>query len=70
MSPRDRYSDLINGVLMGIGALIVLDNVILHWILQLHRVVSGPMALPIEIALVILGAAMFAFGLWRERRRQ
>lgn len=64
----DRTGALVNGALIGIGALAIVDNIVAHWIFGLHRAVSGPWATPVEIGLVLLGAGMLAVGLWRERR--
>ena len=72
MSNDDRTSALINGALIGLGALAIMDNIVAHWLLGLHRAVPGPWATPMEIGLVLLGAGMLAVGLWREheaRRR-
>ena len=64
----DRTSALINGALIGIGALAIVDNIVAHWILGLHHAIPGPWATPVEIGLVLLGVAMLAVGLWRERQ--
>ena len=66
--PRDRRSALLNGALIALGALGVLDNVVAHWWLGLHRAIPGPYALAVEVALVIASVAMFGLGVWRERR--
>ena len=57
---------MLNGALMALGAVSVVDNVVAHWMLALHRAVPGPYALQVEWALVILGALLFAIGLRRE----
>jgi uncharacterized membrane protein len=59
---------MLNGALMAIGALAVVDNILAHWVLGLHRAVPGPYALHVEWTLVIVGAVLFALGLRRERR--
>jgi uncharacterized membrane protein len=63
-----RYGTLINGVLIGIGALLVFDNVVFHWLLAFHRAIPGPYALHAEIVLVAAGAVMIIVGLRREAR--
>lgn len=68
MSKRDRNHALVNGALIAVGALAMVDNVVAHWILGLHRAVPGPWAGPVEIALVVLGAGLLASGVWRERQ--
>jgi uncharacterized membrane protein len=66
MSPRN--SAMVNGALIALGMLGILDNVLFHWILQLHRAVPGPSALPIELALVIVSSGLLVLGVWRELR--
>lgn len=70
MKPANHRSDaLVNGALIALGGLAVVDNVVVHWLLGLHRAVPEPDAsLPVEIGLVVLGAALLALGLRRERR--
>ena len=64
----ERNDALLNGALMSLGALGVLDNVVAHWLLGLHRAVPGPYALHVESALVLVGVVLFAVGLRRELR--
>lgn len=64
----DRTGALVNGGLIGIGALAIVDNVVAHWIFGLHRAIPGPWSGPVEVALVLLGAGMLTVGGWRERR--
>jgi uncharacterized membrane protein len=66
MGERDHA--LVNGALIALGALGVLDNVVFHWILELHRAIPGPHALTVEVVLVIVSAGLLALGIWRERR--
>jgi uncharacterized membrane protein len=66
MAPRD--DALINGALMAIGALGIADNVLVHWVLKLHRAIPGEHALTVEILLVAGGGILFVVGLARERR--
>lgn len=56
---------MLNGAFKVLGAVCVLDNVVVHWMLELHRAVPGSCALQVEWALVILGALLFAIGLRR-----
>jgi hypothetical protein len=66
---RGRNDAMLNGALIAVGALGVADNVISHWILDLHRAVEdSPHALQIEIGIVAVSAAMMATGIIRERR--
>ena len=63
-----RNGALINGALIGLGTLAIVDNVAAHWLLGLHRAVPWSWAGPVEVGLVALGTSMLAPGLWRERR--
>lgn len=64
----DRTDAMINGALIALGALAVVDNVVAHWLLGLHRAVPGPWAGPVEVGLVLGGAGLVVLGLRRERR--
>lgn len=64
----DRTGSLVNGALIAVGTLGVVDNLVAHWLLGLHRAVPGPWATRVEVALVVLSVASLACGLWRERR--
>jgi uncharacterized membrane protein len=65
---NERNSSLINGALIAIGVLGIVDNVIFHWVFQLHRVVPGPSAIIVEVMLVVASLVFFAAGIWRELR--
>jgi len=65
----DRNSAMINGALIAVGTLGVVDNVVVHWILGWHRAIEGsPYSLQMEIGIVAVSAAMVATGIVRERR--
>jgi len=64
---RERTGALLNGALIALGAMGVLDNVVVHWWLGLHRAIPGPHALAAEVALIIASGTMLGFGVWRER---
>ena len=72
MRKDNRNDPLINGMLIALGALAIVDNVVAHWLLGLHRAVPGSWAFPVEVGLVVLGAGLLLIGLWRElqARRQ
>lgn len=63
-----RTDAMVNGALVGIGTLGIVDNIVVHWLWQLHRAVPGPHALDVEIALVVASAGLVVLGLWRECR--
>lgn len=77
VKPEDRRSSrdaaLVNGILMALGATAFVDNIVAHWILELHRAVPGDGAREVEVGLVMAGAVAFVVGLGREvsaRRRR
>jgi hypothetical protein len=59
---------MLNGALVALGFAAILDNVVAHWILRMHRAVPGPHALQVEIGLVGAGLLLLGFGVWREFR--
>jgi uncharacterized membrane protein len=63
-----RNEPLINGALIALGAIAVIDNTIGHWVLELHRIYPGEYAFEVELAFVVLGVVLFTVGLWREVR--
>ncbi|HEX9616822.1 MAG TPA: DUF2243 domain-containing protein [Anaerolineales bacterium] len=63
-----RNQALINGALIAVGAVAIIDNIVAHWLLGLHRAVPGPYAGWLEAGLVVLGAGLLILGTWRELR--
>ncbi len=63
-----RNDALINGAIIALGTFAVFDITIFHWLMGLHRIVSGPSAIWIEAALVVLGVILMIAGIWREIR--
>ncbi len=63
-----RTDAAVNGALIALGAAAILDNIFSHWLLGLHRAVPGGWALPVEIALAVVGAIMMSVGVRREVR--
>lgn len=61
-----RNQALINGALIAGGAIAVIDNLVAHWLLGLHRAVPGPSAMAVEVMLVLVGAVLLGLGVWRE----
>ena len=66
VSPRS--DAMVNGALIAIGALGVVDNVLFHWVLGIHRAVPGGRALEVEYALIGGGLFLLMLGFWREWR--
>ncbi|MCE7981793.1 MAG: DUF2243 domain-containing protein [Caldilinea sp. CFX5] len=70
---ENRTDALVNGALIALGVLGIVDNVVAHWLLGLHRAAPGPNATPVEVILVVLSAGLLILGVWREaqaRRRE
>jgi uncharacterized membrane protein len=65
---KPRTDAMINGALIALGTLGILDNVVVHWVLAIHRAVPGEHALAVEWVLVGVSVALLLAGLWRERR--
>ncbi|HVL37646.1 MAG TPA: hypothetical protein VM489_18400 [Burkholderiales bacterium] len=60
---------LLNGALIAMGALGIFDTVLVHWILQWHRLIEGsPYNLQMEIGVIAVSAVLLAVGLRRELR--
>lgn len=68
MSRNQRNDGFLNGALIALGTLAVVDNVVGHWVLELHRVYPGQWAFQVEIGLVALGVVLLIIGIWRETR--
>jgi uncharacterized membrane protein len=65
-----RNSAMVNGALIALGTLGIIDNVLFHWILQLHRAVPGPSAIVIELALVIVSFGVLLLEVLHELRER
>lgn len=65
---RERMDALADGAMIALGVTAVVDNVMVHWLLELHRAGPGEHALRIELALLALGIVLIAVGTWREAR--
>jgi uncharacterized membrane protein len=62
-----RTSANINGALIVIGLLGTVDNVLIHWILGLHRLIeNSEYTLHAEILLVVASSGILAIGTYRE----
>jgi uncharacterized membrane protein len=59
----------LDGALVALGALAVVDNVVFHWLLQFHRFRDGwHGSVYVEVGLVLLGAVMVLVGTLDLRR--
>jgi uncharacterized membrane protein len=69
----ERANAMINGALIAMGILGIVDNIVIHWMIGLHRAIEGSeYALHAEIVLIIGSAILLMVGLQREmnaRRR-
>ncbi|HEV2767418.1 MAG TPA: DUF2243 domain-containing protein [Acidimicrobiales bacterium] len=61
-----RRQALVNGGMVALGVVAVVDNVVSHWLLGLHRAVPGDAATAVEVSLVVMGVVLVAVGLGRE----
>jgi uncharacterized membrane protein len=64
-SKRNRI--LINGSLISLGLIAVLDNIFSHWLFRWHRILPNEtLSEYLEIALFILGLILLGIGIYRE----
>lgn len=64
----ERNGAMVNGALIALGATAILDNLLAHWLLGLHRAVPDTgTAAAVETALVAVGIVLLLVGLVRER---
>ncbi len=62
-----RRGAFVNGALVALGAAAIVDNLLAHWLLGLHRAAPGRWALPLELVQLVVGAALLVAGIARER---
>lgn len=66
---RDLNNSMVDEALVALGLLAVLDNVVSHWLLGAHRVVtSWSGSVYVEVALVLVGVGLVTLGVRRQRR--
>lgn len=65
---KQRTDAMVNGALIALGCFGILDNVVFHWLLELHRAIPGPHALKVELALVAASVVLLLLGVGREYR--
>lgn len=67
MKHSERNRILINGSLISLGLVAILDNVFSHWLFKWHRILPDEtLSEYLEVALFILGLILFETGLYRE----
>lgn len=67
MKHSERNRILINGSLISLGLVTVLDNIFSHWLFKWHRILPNEtLSEYLEIALFILGLMLFGIGAYRE----
>lgn len=64
----NRYMNVsfFNGFLVAIGVFLSFDLLLVHWLMELHRVTSGPEATWIEVVLFLFGLGFVYVGYTRE----
>jgi hypothetical protein len=64
-----RYnSSFFNGFLAAIGLFLTVDNILFHWVFQLHRVTNGPEANVLEPLFVAAGIGLVYYT-WRKEQQ-
>ncbi|ANX11977.1 hypothetical protein ABE41_008155 [Fictibacillus arsenicus] len=64
-----RYnSSFFHGFLAAIGLFLTVDNILFHWIFQLHRVTSGPEANVLEPLFVLAGICLVYYT-WKKEKQ-
>jgi hypothetical protein len=63
-----RYnSSFFHGFLAAIGLFLTVDNILFHWVFQLHRVTSGPEANILEPMFVFIGIVLVYYT-WKKEK--
>jgi phage shock protein PspC (stress-responsive transcriptional regulator) len=68
-SNRTTSASFFQGVLAGMGFVLSVDIVLIHWIFGLHHITNTPMDLILEPLFVLLGLVFLWFAITRERRQ-
>ena len=61
-----KNKDFRRGFIFAAGALLVIDNVLFHWILKLHHVIEGPHALQADLATFAIGLILIVYSILRK----
>ena len=56
-----------NGFVVAVGLFISIDLLLVHWMMEIHRITAGEEAIWLEIPLFVSGLAFVVVGLRRER---
>jgi Predicted membrane protein (DUF2243) len=62
------HSSFFHGFIAAIGLFLTVDNILFHWVFQLHRVTSGPEANILEPLFVAAGIALVYYT-WKKEER-
>lgn len=69
MNSKERNQALLNGALISIGLIAILDNIISHWIFKWHRIIPDEtFSIYLEITLFTIGIILLIVGMYREIR--
>ena len=67
MENNERNRILINGSLISLGLIFVLDNIFSHWLFKWHRILPDEtLSRYLEVTLFIIGLILLAIGVFRE----
>jgi hypothetical protein len=62
------HSSFFHGFIAAIGLFLTVDNILFHWIFQLHRVTSGPEADVLEPLFVLAGIGLVYYT-WKNEKQ-
>ena len=54
------------GFVFAAGALLVIDNILFHWILKLHHVIEGPHALEADLFTFVIGLILVIYSFLKK----
>lgn len=67
MKDNKRNGILINGILISLGLVFVIDNIFFHWIFKWHRILPDHiLSNYLEVSIFILGLVLLGIGINRE----